>query len=188
MAPLSMDPLTTDAHHPRQPDQGGKTYGLQRLYRRVIPGTSGKLRVRVSSSMNVTSNVTSCVMIELAQAADSSTWSPSCFRDRIVHWALFPLTRLPSTMKPEPKSSEDSAKVTSAPFLVNTRLHRSACEDQRPRGQRREPSSERTPTQAERLPEPAIASPTASSFSSISKLARSRRVCSMAAAAKDKCF
>lgn len=48
-------------------------YGLHRLYLRLIPGISGKARVRLFSSRNVTSKVRSWVMIVVAQAALSST-------------------------------------------------------------------------------------------------------------------
>src|SRR4029450_3424231 len=62
-----------------------------------------------------------------AQAAESSRLSPSCFLDLIEQVAALPLIRSPSMMKPEPKSSENSAYTTLLSFFVKTWLHRSAC-------------------------------------------------------------
>ena len=53
-----------------------------------------------------------------AQAAESSRLLPSCFLDLIVQVPVFPLIRSPSMMKPEPKSSENSAYTTVLSFLV----------------------------------------------------------------------
>ena len=44
-----------------------------------------------------------------AQAAESFRLSPSSFLDLIVQVPVFPLIRSPSMMRPEPKSSENSA-------------------------------------------------------------------------------
>src|SRR3954451_1438554 len=62
-----------------------------------------------------------------AQAAESFRLSPSSFLDLIVQVPVFPLIRLPSMMKPEPKSSENSAYTILSFFFVKTWLHRSAC-------------------------------------------------------------
>jgi hypothetical protein len=71
------------------------------------------------------------MMVE-AQAAVSSRLSPSCFLDLMVQVPPFPLIRSPSTMKPEPKSSEYSAYSTLLSFFVKTWLHRSSCDANAP--------------------------------------------------------
>src|SRR4029077_14020381 len=71
------------------------------------------------------------MMVE-AQAAEISKLSPSCFLDLMVQVPAFPLIRSPSMMKPEPKSSENSAYSTLLSFFVKTRLHRSSCDAHAP--------------------------------------------------------
>jgi hypothetical protein len=61
-----------------------------------------------------------------AQAAESSKLLPSCFLDLIVQVPVLPLIQSPSMMKPEPKSSENSAYTTLLSSFVKTWLHRSA--------------------------------------------------------------
>ena len=62
-----------------------------------------------------------------AQAAESSRLLPSYFLDLMVQVPVLPLIRSPSMMKPEPKSSENSAYTTLLSCFVKTWLHRSEC-------------------------------------------------------------
>src|ERR1700757_4738405 len=71
-------------------------------------------------------------MIEVAQAAEMVVSSPSCFDDLILHFAVLALIVLPLTIKPEPKRSESSAKLTAFPFLTKTRSHSSCADAQAP--------------------------------------------------------
>src|ERR1700756_2277177 len=71
-------------------------------------------------------------MIEVAQLAEMVVRSPSCFDDLILHFAVLARIALPLTMKPEPKRSESSAKLTALPFLAKTRSHNSCADAQAP--------------------------------------------------------
>src|ERR1700745_1095969 len=71
-------------------------------------------------------------MIDVAQLAEMVVRSPSCFDDLILHFALLARIVLPLTIKPEPKRSESSAKLTAFPFLTKTRSHNSCAEAQAP--------------------------------------------------------
>src|ERR1700743_640182 len=71
-------------------------------------------------------------MIEVAQLAERTVSSPSCFEDLMVHFALLARIDLPLTMKPEPNRSESSAKLTALPFLTKTRSHSSCADAQAP--------------------------------------------------------
>src|SRR5215813_12395519 len=71
-------------------------------------------------------------MIDVAQLAEMVVRSPSCFDDLMLHFALLALIALPLTMKPEPKRSESSAKLTAFPFLTKTWSHNSCADAQAP--------------------------------------------------------
>src|SRR5258706_15049426 len=77
-------------------------YGKHLKYLIAIPGTSGICLSSVLSSTTFKLKRTLEVMMLVAQAADSSRLSPSCFFDLIVHRAVLPLILVPSMMKPEP--------------------------------------------------------------------------------------
>lgn len=61
-----------------------------------------------------------------AQAAESSRLLPACFLDLMVQVPVLPLIRSPSMMRPEPKTSENSAYTTLLSCFVKTWPHRSA--------------------------------------------------------------
>src|SRR3954454_3964426 len=65
------------------------------------------------------------MMLE-AQAAESSRLLPSCFLDLMVQVPVLPLIRSPSIMRPEQKTSENSAYTTLLSCFVKTWPHRSA--------------------------------------------------------------
>ena len=74
----------------------------------LIPEISGNDRAMVLSSIIFRLNLTSCVMMLDAQAADNSSLSPSCFLDLLALVAAVHLIRSQSIINPEPNNSESS--------------------------------------------------------------------------------
>src|SRR5215475_13645021 len=88
-----------------------------------MPSMPGKMRVILLSSSTFTLNWTDCSMMSVAHPASIWVMGPSSRVVLMVHDAMRPRMRFPSTMNPLPDMSESGRNEVVLPLVANTLSH-----------------------------------------------------------------